>query len=45
MAIPLGYLLDWVVVGQKFDSLEIIGAGLIFGVNTVIACLRIFGVI
>lgn len=43
MAIPLGYLLDWAIIGESFDSLELVGAGIIFGINIVIATLRIRG--
>ena len=45
MAIPFGYFLDWILMGQTFDGLELIGAGLIFGINIVIATLRIKGYI
>jgi len=43
MAMPLSYLLDWAIVGQKFENLELVGAGLIFGINILIAILRIRG--
>jgi hypothetical protein len=41
MAIPLGYLLDWLIIGQKMNELELLGASLIFGMNVTIASLRI----
>ncbi len=45
LLIPIGYFLDWLVIGQQFDTLDLIGGGLICATNIVIATLRIYGVI
>ena len=43
LAIPFGYVLDWVVVGQHLDRLELLGTLLIFGINVTLASLRTIG--
>ena len=45
LAIPFGYLLDFIFLDGKFGTLELCGAGLICLVNVGIAGLRIKGVI
>ena len=41
LGIPLGYLLDWIVLDQKFGTLEIIGASIIFSTNVAIGLVRL----
>lgn len=36
LAIPIGYILDYLVFGTEFGTVEIAGALIIFGVNIVI---------
>jgi len=43
LAIPFGCFLDWAVLGQPMESLELGGAGIICSVNIIIATLRIMG--
>ena len=45
LAIPEGYFLDMIFFDVKLNSLEILGASIIVGVNVLIASLRICGVI
>jgi drug/metabolite transporter (DMT)-like permease len=45
LAIPEGYILDWIFFDIKLNTLEILGASIIVGVNVLIASLRIAGII
>ena len=45
LAIPFGYFLDWAVLGQGMNAMELAGAGVICGLNILIATLRIKGII
>ena len=45
LAIPFGYFLDWAVLDQPMNAMELGGAGVICGMNILIATLRVKGVI
>ena len=45
LLIPFGYFLDWLVVDQAFQGIELFGAGIICVTNVVITGLRINGYI
>jgi drug/metabolite transporter (DMT)-like permease len=45
LSIPVGYALDWFIVGQEFHVLDIVGAAIITMTNVTIATLRIKGLI
>ena len=45
LAIPLGYLLDWIFIGRDFEALELAGAGIICVINILITSLRLCGYI
>lgn len=45
LLIPFGYFLDWLVVGQQFEGLELVGAAIICLTNIVINWLRLKGYI
>ena len=45
LVIPFGYFLDWLVVEQKLDALELIGAAIICVTNMGITTMRLKGII
>ena len=45
LAIPMGYLLDWIFLSTKFGVLELTGAAIICFVNVLISVLRVQGII
>mmetsp|Transcript_10204 Transcript_10204/g.17191 ORF Transcript_10204/g.17191 Transcript_10204/m.17191 type:complete len:83 (+) Transcript_10204:1182-1430(+) len=45
LAIPFGFILDYLIFGTIISRMEIIGASLIVGVNVVLATLKGSGVI
>ena len=45
LVIPFGYFLDWLVVGQEFHVLELVGGAIICVTNVAIATMRVKGLI
>lgn len=45
LAIPFGCFLDWAVLGEPMEALELGGAAVICTLNILIASLRIKGII
>lgn len=45
IAVPIGYLLDYLFIGTQIGYLELIGVAIIVGTNVVIGFLLYFGVI
>lgn len=45
LAIPFGYFLDWLVVGQDFHALELVGGAIICVTNIAITTMRVKGII
>lgn len=45
LAIPFGCFLDWAVLNQPMNAMELGGAGVICGLNILITTLRIKGII
>ena len=45
LAIPFGFFLDWAVLNEPMDAMELGGAGVICALNIVIATLRVKGII